>query len=131
FVAIEDVAEIEGFDEGTAEELQMRAREYLERVAAENDERRRELGVDDELAEIEGITPAIMVALGENEVKSVEDLAGCATDDLVGWTERQKGETVKHEGYLTGMDVSAVEAEAMIMAARVKAGWIAPEEAEA
>ncbi len=107
----------------------MRAREYLERVAAENDKRRRELGVADELVEIEGVTPAIMVALGENDVKTVEDLAGCATDDLVGWTERQKGEVVKHEGFLTGIDISAAEAEAMIMAARVKAGWIEPEEA--
>jgi N utilization substance protein A len=131
YVPLEDVADIEGFDESTAEELQMRAREYLDRVAAENDKRRKELGVEDAIAEIEGITPAIMVALGENGVKTVEDLAGCATDDLVGWTERRKGEVIKNEGYLSGLNVSAVEAEAMIMAARVKAGWITPEEAGA
>ena len=131
YVPLEDVADIEGFDESTAEELQMRAREYLDRVAAENDKRRKELGVEDAIAEIEGITPAIMVALGENGVTTVEDLAGCATDDLVGWTERRKGEVIKNEGYLSGLNVSAVEAEAMIMAARVKAGWITPEEAGA
>ncbi|WP_342640719.1 transcription termination factor NusA [Rhodoligotrophos ferricapiens] len=130
FVPVDDIAEIEGFDEGTAEELQMRAREYLDRVAAENDKRRRELGVEDALADIDGMTPAILVALGENDVKTVEDLAGCATDDLVGWTERQKGEVVKHEGYLSHIEVSAVDAERLIMAARVKAGWISPEEAE-
>ncbi|MGF7159037.1 N utilization substance protein A [Rhodoligotrophos appendicifer] len=130
YVAVEDIAEIEGFDEGTAEELQMRAREHLDKLSAEQNQRRVELGVSDELAEIEGMTPAMMVALGENEVKTVEDLAGCATDDLVGWTERQKGETVKHDGYFKGIEVSGPEAEAMIMAARVKVGWITAEEAE-
>ncbi|QPC43438.1 transcription termination/antitermination protein NusA [Kaustia mangrovi] len=131
YVALEDIAEIEGFDEGMAQELQMRAREHLEKVAAEQEARRKELGVEDELAEIEGITPAMMVALGEDDVKTVEDLAGCATDELVGWVERRKGEdNVRHPGALSALDVSAAEAEAMIMAARVKVGWITPEEAE-
>ena len=66
----------------------------------------------------------MLVALGENDVKSVEDLAGCATDDLVGWTERKDGEVIKHAGYLDAFDLSREEAEAIIMAARVKAGWI-------
>ena len=66
----------------------------------------------------------MLVKLGENDVKTVEDLAGCATDDLVGWTERKDGETLKHAGFLDGFDLSREEAEAMIMAARVKAGWI-------
>ena len=56
--------------------------------------------------------PPMMVAFGENDVKSVEDLAGCATDDLVGWTERKDGETTKHAGYLDGFDISRDEAEA-------------------
>jgi len=62
--------------------------------------------------------------LGENDVKTVEDFAGCATDDLVGWTERKDGETTKHAGFLDGSNISRDEAEALIMAARVKAGWI-------
>ena len=66
----------------------------------------------------------MLVKFGENDVKSVEDLAGCATDDLVGWTERKGGETVRHAGFLDGIELSREEAEAMIMAARVKAGWI-------
>ena len=65
-----------------------------------------------------------MVKLGENDVKTIEDLAGCATDDLVGWTERKDGETIKNAGFLDGIDVSRDEAEAMIMEARVKAGWV-------
>ncbi len=71
--------------------------------------------------------PPMLVKFGENEVKTVEDLAGCATDDLIGWSERKDGETVKHAGFLDGLDVSRDEAEAMIMAARVKAGWIEAE----
>ncbi len=70
------------------------------------------------------MTPAMLVAFGEADIKSVEDLAGCATDDLIGWTERKRGETVKHKGALSDLDVSAEEVNAMIMAARVKAGWI-------
>ena len=85
------------------------------------------------------MTTAIMVKLGENEVKTTEDLAGCATDDLVGWTERSENETVQNAGYLDGLDTSRDEAESLIMNARVLVGWIdeipaeepAPEEAEA
>ena len=132
YVELREIASIGGLDEQTAEELQSRAREYLERAAAELDARRVELGVLDELKEIEGLTPAMLVALGEAEIKSIEDLAGCASDDLIGWTERKQGETIKHKGAFTDLEVSAEEANALIMAARVKAGWIeAPVEAPA
>ena len=124
FVEAAELASIEGFDEDTAEEIQNRARDYLARIEAEFDDRRRALGVLDELRDINGITTEIMVKLGENDVKSIEDLAGCATDDLVGWTERKNGETTKIAGFLDGIEMSREEAEAMIMDARVKAGWI-------
>jgi transcription termination/antitermination protein NusA len=124
FVELREIASIGGLDEQTAEELQNRAREYLERLAAQQDARRKELGVMDELKEVAGVTPAMLVAFGEADIKSVEDLAGCATDDLVGWTERKPGETVKHKGALSDLDISTEEVNAMIMAARVKAGWI-------
>ena len=55
---------------------------------------------------------------------TVEDLAGCATDDLLGWTDRENGETVRNPGALEGFGLSKDEAEHIIMAARVKAGWI-------
>jgi N utilization substance protein A len=65
------------------------------------------------------------VKFGENEIKTVEDLAGCATDDLVGWTERKEGgEPTKHTGILDPNETSRDEAEHMIMQARVIAGWI-------
>jgi N utilization substance protein A len=124
FVEPAELASIEGFDEDTAAEIQNRARTYLAKLEAEQDARRVELGVADEVKEIPGVTMAMLVKLGENDVKSVEDLAGCATDDLTGWSERKDGETTKHAGFLDGLEISREEAETIIMMARVKAGWI-------
>jgi N utilization substance protein A len=124
FVDVKELAGIEGFDEDTANELQTRAREYLGQIEAELDDKRKELGVEDAVREVPGITTAMMVKLGENGVKTVEDLAGCATDDLVGYTERQNGETKHEPGFLEGFELSREECEAMIMQARLKAGWI-------
>ncbi len=124
FVDPHEIASIDGLDDQTAEELQARAREYLDRLANELDDRRKELGVLDELKDVEGLTPAMLVALGEADLKSVEDLAGCATDDLIGWSEKKGAETVKHKGAFSALDVSAEEANRLIMVARVKAGWI-------
>jgi transcription termination/antitermination protein NusA len=124
FVEPAELAGIEGFDEDTAAEIQNRARDHLAKLEAEQDAKRIELGVEDEVKDVPGVTTAMLVKLGENDVKSVEDLAGCATDDLTGWSERKDGETVKTAGFLDGLEISREEAEAIIMAARVKAGWI-------
>src|SRR6266404_3452820 len=123
-----EIAGIEGFDEETARELQARAKDYLAREEAELDEKRKQLGVEDALKEIPGITTAMLVKLGENGIKTVEDLAGCATDDLFGWSERKDGETVRYPGALDGFDLSRDDTEALIMQARVKAGWIKEED---
>jgi len=131
YVEPTELSSIEGFDEDTAGEIQSRAQEYLATIEAEFDDKRKALGVADELREVEGITTAMMVALGENDVKSIEDLAGCATDDLVGWTERKDGESTRHSGYLDGFDLSRQDAEAIVMAARIKAGWVEAPEPEA
>ena len=119
-----EIAGIEGFDEETAKELQERAKEYLDKLEGELDAKRVELGVADELKEIPGITTKMLVALGENGVKTVEDFAGCATDDLTGWTERKDGESKHEAGFFDGLDVSKEDAEALIMQARLKAGWV-------
>ncbi len=132
FVDLSEIANIEGFDEGTAEQIQTRAREYLEQQEAERDSKRRELGVADELAEVQGVTTAMLVAFGEHGIKTLEDLADCATDDLIGWTERKKdkdSEPVRHKGVLDGFEIGRKEAEEMILSARVLAGWITAEEA--
>ena len=131
FVELEEIANIEGFDEDTATEIQTRAREYLERKEAELEARRKELGVADDLGELEGISTAMMVALGENDVKSLEDFADCATDDLAGWHEKVDGESVRHPGFLDAFNISRAEAEALIMAARVKSGMISEEDLRA
>jgi N utilization substance protein A len=123
-VDLKELASIEGFDEDTANELQTRARDHLAKIEAELDEKRKELGVEDALKDVPGVTTAMLVRFGENDIKNVEDLAGCATDDLAGWTERKDGESVRQAGFLDGFDVSREEAEAMIMQARLKAGWV-------
>ncbi len=124
FVEPAEVASIEGFDEETAEEIQTRARDHLGRIEAEFDAQRTALGVADELKSVAGVTTQMLVKFGENDVKTIEDLAGCATDDLVGWTERKGGETIRTAGYLDGIEMSREEAEAIIMDARVRAGWV-------
>jgi N utilization substance protein A len=135
-VGIDELASIEGFDADTAGELQTRAQEYLAKIESELDAKRMELGVEDALREVPGVTTRMLVAFGENGIKTVEDLAGCATDDLVGWVERKDGETVRNPGILEAFGIEKEEAEALIMQARVKAGWIdeaalAPPEAPA
>ncbi len=128
FVDESEVEGIEGFDAETASEIQARAREYLERLQAELEEKRKSLGIDDELAELDGMSMAMVVRLGENDVKTVENLAECATDDLTGWYEKTETENKFFEGYFDKLDVSREEAEALIMSARVKIGWITEEE---
>ena len=124
YVEPRELASIEGFDADTAAEIQARAQGHLARIEAEFDDQRKALGVSDELKEIEGLTTPMLVKLGENGVKTLEDLADCASDDLVGWTERSEtGETAK-PGFLSGFDVSRAQADAMILDARVRAGWI-------
>ena len=123
-VDIREIASIEGLDETTAEELQNRARTYLDRRSKEFEDKRKALGVADDLAALEGLTPEMLVALGEAGVKTLEDLADCASDDLTGWTERKDGETKKHAGAFSNLDVGVDEANDMILRARVKLGWI-------
>jgi N utilization substance protein A len=132
FAAVEDIAyvepheisEIEGFDEDTAEELQARARDYLDREAAELDAKRKALGVEDGVLEIEGVTLPMAVALGEAGVKTVEDLADLATDELRGSFETKGEQRVRVPGALESFELSVEDAEALILKARVAAGWI-------
>jgi N utilization substance protein A len=124
YVELGEVAAIEGFDEDTAEEIQARARDFLEREAAEFDAKRRALGVEDGVLEVEGLTLPMSVALGEGEVKTVEDLAGLVPDDIRGWYETKGSERVREPGILESFNLSADDAEALIMRARVAVGWI-------
>src|SRR6201988_2270491 len=119
YVAVEDLAEIEGFDADVAAELQERARVSLERRDREYEERRRELGVSDELVELEKLTPGMLVALGENGIKTLDDFADLAGDELVELlAASDKG----------GVGIELEEANALIM--RARAHWYADEAVE-
>ncbi|MBU2040463.1 MAG: transcription termination factor NusA [Alphaproteobacteria bacterium] len=124
FVETYEISDIEGFDDDTAEELQARARDFLEKQAAVLDAKRVELGVLDEVMAVPGVTGAIAVALGEGGVKTVEDLADLATDEIRGGYEVKNGERVKVPGVLEAFNLAQEEAEMLILQARVAAGWI-------
>lgn len=119
YVETEELVNIEGFDEALVTELQERAIEGLEAKQRESEEKRKALGVSDDLTEIVGLTSQMMVALGEEEIKSLEDFAGLATDELIS----------PEDGLLRDFELSEEEANEMILKARRMAGWI-PEEEE-
>ena len=128
YVALDEITTIEGFDAETAQELQTRAREYLERLAAEQDKQRREAGVEDAVLDVPGVELPMAVAFGENDVKTVEDVAGLVPDDLRGYTEGRGEDAVHEAGILESFNLSQAAATDMIMQARVMAGWITAEE---
>jgi len=128
YVEAEEIASIEGFDEDTAAELQARAREWLEKEAAEMDAKRREAGVEDAVLEVPGVTLPIAVALGEGGVKTVEDLADLSTDEIRGGYENRDGERVRVPGVLESFNLAVEDAEMLILRARVAAGWISEED---
>jgi N utilization substance protein A len=128
YIETAEIASIQGFDEETAAEIQNRAAEYLDALTRAQDEERVKLGVADELYDIPGLTAAMLVALGKDDIRTVEDFAGCAADDLVGWIERKDGEVKRFEGTFKNFPVSREEAEEMILHARLKAGWITQED---
>ena len=128
YIELEEIASIQGLDMETAGEIQQRSAEFLKAAEVALDDERKELGVQDELYEIAGLNAAMLVALGKEEIKTVEDFAGCAADDLVGWVERKDGEIQRFEGTFSDFPISREEAEEMIMTARVKVGWVTEEE---
>jgi len=131
YVDVSEIASIEGFDEDTGAEIQARATDFLDKISAEYDAKRVELGVEDGLLEIEGVTLPMAVALGEGGVKTVEDLADLVPDDLRGWFETKDGQRVREAGILEAFSLEPADAEQLIMRARVVMGWVeAPPEPE-
>jgi transcription termination factor NusA len=124
YVEMDELLVIDGVDEGTAKELQARARDYLEEQNKLALEKARDLGVEDSLIEFEGLTPQMLVALGEDGVKTLEDFATCADWELAGGWTTVDGERVKDDGLLEPFDVSLEEAQNMVMTARVMLGWV-------
>lgn len=130
YVNFQEIAEIEGFDEETAAEIQNRAKAYLETLENQLDKKRRELGVQNEVYEIPYITTAMLVAIGEDGVKTLEDFAGYAVDDLCGWREKKDGQFINHKGLLSDFPINAKQVEEMIVYARLKCNWITPKDLE-
>ncbi|ATX67575.1 transcription termination factor NusA [Roseinatronobacter bogoriensis] len=131
YVDLDELLTIDGFDEETAQELQTRARERLEAVAAAALENARALGVEDSLIEFEGLTPQMVEALAKDGIKTLEDFATCADWELAGGWTTVDGERVKDEGLLESFDMSLEEAQHLVMSARVLLGWVDPSELEA
>jgi len=138
FTSLEEVAYVErdellvidGVDEGTAEELQARARDNLEAQNKKALENARELGVQDSLIEFEGLTPQMIEALANDDVKTLEDFATCADWELAGGWTTVDGERVKDDGVLEKFEVSLEEAQNMVMTARIQLGWVDPADLE-
>ena len=125
FVETSEISSIEGFDDDTAVEIQSRAKTFIEEEGKKQDAKRKELGVQDDLAQIDGMTTNMLVALGENDIKTLDDFAGCSTDELFGWVEKTELGSKKQNGLFTGFDITMEKIEEMILNARLKLGWIA------
>jgi N utilization substance protein A len=130
FVPIRDLTVIEGFDEEIAEELQARARNWLEERDAKLDIERRKLGVDDAMAAADGLTLTQVVDLGRKNIRTLDDLADLTPDELrflmmPGETEVKIDDLLNMQDYEVGRLVrsspmGADEATAIVMAARRK-----------
>ncbi len=131
YVEVDELLVIDGVDESTAEELQTRAREFLEEQARKAVEKARELGVQDNLLGFEGLTPQMVEALAEDGILSLEDFATCADWELAGGWTTVEGKRVKDDGLLEKFDVTLEDAQSLVMTARVGLGWVDPEELEA
>jgi len=128
YVELDELLVIDGVDEDTAQELQARAREYLEEQAAKALERAKELGVEESLINFEGLSPQMLEALAEDGVKTLDDFATCADWELAGGWTTVDGERVKDDGVLEQFDVSLEEAQDLVMTARVMLGWVNPDD---
>ncbi|ALG88906.1 MAG: transcription termination/antitermination protein NusA [Confluentimicrobium sp.] len=126
YVDLDELLVIDGVDEDTAAELQARARDNLEAANKKALEHARELGVEDSLVDFEGLTPQMIEALAEDDVKTLEDFATCADWELAGGWTTVDGQRVKDEGVLEKFDVSLEEAQNMVMTARIQLGWVDP-----
>jgi transcription termination/antitermination protein NusA len=128
YVEPDELLSIDGFDEGTAAELQARARDHLEAANAKALATAREMGVEEALIEFEGLTPQMVEALAQDGIKTLEDFATCADWELAGGWTTENGQRKKDEGLLEKFEVSLEEAQTMVMTARVMLGWVDPTE---
>ena len=115
---IEDISKIEGIEDSTAEELIERAKEYLEKEKIEVSKKLKELGMEDSLSNLKGMTQGMLVVLGEKNIKKLKDFADLSSDELIGGADEIKGKRIKIDGYLEDFALTREEADNLIMSAR-------------
>jgi len=116
--SIENLAKIEGIEEDTAKALIERAKEFYEKDQKDITQRIKDLGLADDLINLKGLTPGMLLTLGEQKILKLEDFADLASDELTGGFDIVKGERIKIQGYLEDFALSKTEADELIMTAR-------------
>ena len=116
--SLENILKIEGIDENTAKELKERAEEYLIKEKENIGKRLKELGVSNDLINHKGLTPGMLITLGEKKIKTLKDFAELSTDELIGSYDEKNGERYKIEGFLEEFALAKNEADSLIMNAR-------------
>jgi len=114
----DDISKIEGIDELTASELINRSKENLIKEKEEISKRLKELGMEESLINLKGITQGMSVLLGQRNIKKLSDFADLSSDELIGGFDEIKGKKIRIEGYLEEFSLSREEADQLIMAAR-------------
>ena len=114
----ENLLKIEGIEEDTAKALIERAKEFYERDQEDISKRIKELGLEESLINLKGLTPGMLVTLGEKKILTLENFADLASDELTGGYDIVRGSKVKIEGYLEDFALSKEEADNLIMSAR-------------
>ncbi len=116
----ESITKIEGIEEDTAKELINRSKEFFEKDQLEIQNKIKELGLENDLISHKGLTPGMLVTLGEQKILKLSDFADLGSDELTGGYDVIKGERVKLKGYLEDFALSKKEADELIMSAREK-----------
>ena len=114
----DDITKIEGIDEATANELINRSKENITKEKEQISKRLKELGMEDSLANLKGITQGMLVLLGQRNIKTLNDFADLSSDELIGGFDEIKGKKIRIDGYLEEFSLSREEADQLIMAAR-------------
>ena len=128
FVQKDEISNIDGFDDNTAEELQARARECLDELNLTSLTKAKELGVEEELIKFPGLTPPMLELLAKDGIKTLNEFATCADWELAGGYTTVEGKRVKDDGLLETLDVSLEEARKLVMSARLSIGLITQSE---
>ena len=115
---VENLLKIEGIEEDTAKALIERAKEFYEKDQEDISKRIKDLGLSEDLVNLEGLTPGMLLTLGEKKILNLQDFADLASDELTGGFDVVKGEKIKIQGYLEDFALSKKEADDLIMSAR-------------